>query len=67
LGELPVREAEAFNPEEEEELYFFHDGTERPISRPKDKKAQKEYYSGKKSATRSRTSWSPTLQAESSS
>ena len=67
LGELPVRETEAFHPEEEEELYFFHDGTERPISRPKDKKAQKEYYSGKKSATRSRTSWSPTLQAASSS
>ena len=52
LGELPVREAEAFNLEddleEEQELYFFHDGTERPIPRPKDKEAQKEYYSGKK-------------------
>lgn len=48
LGELPVREAEAFSPEEEDELYFFHDGTERPIPRPKDKDAQKEYYSGKK-------------------
>ena len=47
LGELPVREAEAFNPEEQE-LYFLHDGTERPIPRPKDKDAQKKYYSGKK-------------------
>jgi hypothetical protein len=48
LGELPVREADAFNPEGEQELYFFHDGTERPIPRPKDKDAQKKYYSGKK-------------------
>jgi hypothetical protein len=48
LGELPVREAEDFNPEEDQERYFFHDGTERPISRPKDKEAQKKYYSGKK-------------------
>jgi hypothetical protein len=47
-GELPVREADAFDPREEEELYFFHDGTERPISRPKDKDAQRMYYSGKK-------------------
>ena len=48
LGELPVREAEAFNAEDEQALYFFHDGTERPIPRPKDKDAQKKYYSGKK-------------------
>ena len=48
LGELPVREAEALNLEEEQELSFFHDGTERPIPRPKDKEAQKQYYSGKK-------------------
>jgi hypothetical protein len=27
---------------------FFHDGTERPIQRPKDVEAQKAYYSGKK-------------------
>ena len=27
---------------------FFHDGTERPIQRPKDREAQKAYYSGKK-------------------
>ena len=27
---------------------FFHDGTERPIQRPKDAQVQKTYYSGKK-------------------
>jgi len=27
---------------------FFHDGTERPIQRPKDREAQQAYYSGKK-------------------
>lgn len=27
---------------------FFHDGTERPIQRPKDREAQQTYYSGKK-------------------
>jgi len=27
---------------------FFHDGTERPIQRPKDPEDQQEYYSGKK-------------------
>ena len=27
---------------------FFHDGTERPIQRPKDREAQQVYYSGKK-------------------
>jgi hypothetical protein len=30
------------------ELKFIIDGTERPIQRPKDRKLQKEYYSGKK-------------------
>lgn len=48
LNDLPARDAEGFHPEDEQELYFFHDGTERPISRPKDKDDQKEYYSGKK-------------------
>ncbi|MCG8432148.1 MAG: transposase family protein [Candidatus Omnitrophica bacterium] len=28
--------------------FFFHDGTERPIQRPKDPSTQKAYYSGKK-------------------
>ncbi len=48
LGELPAREAETLNLEEEPEFYFFHDGTERPICRPKDQEAQKQHYSGKK-------------------
>jgi hypothetical protein len=60
LGELPAREAEALKqklaPEEEDDddddetvlRLFFHDGTERPITRPKDKEQQKTYYSGKK-------------------
>jgi hypothetical protein len=48
LGELPEREAEAFTPEEGELAIYFHDGTERPIPRPKDQQLQKEYYSGKK-------------------
>ena len=30
------------------ENIFFHDGTERPIQRPKDRQTQKAYYSGKK-------------------
>ena len=30
------------------QITFFHDGTERPIQRPKDPDAQKAHYSGKK-------------------
>jgi len=60
LDALPARDAESFDPEEEQELYFLHDGTKRPISRPKDQEAQKQHNSGKKSDTRSRTSSSPT-------
>ncbi|MBU0491614.1 MAG: transposase [Chloroflexi bacterium] len=48
LGELPVRDAAAFVPEDEELAIYFHDGTERPIPRPTDQARQKEYYSGKK-------------------
>lgn len=56
-GELPTRTAKALAqkleltpPENESELrLFFQDGTERPITRPKDKERQKIYYSGKKS------------------
>ncbi len=58
LGELPAREAaeleQRLEPEEKDEEddealnLFFHDGTERPIVRPKDKTLQKLYYSGKK-------------------
>jgi len=47
-GELPVREAERLDLDDEEYQMFFHDGTERPIQRPKDQDAQKMYYSGKK-------------------
>lgn len=55
LGELPAREAaelehrlEPRAKENEAGLVFFHDGTERPVVRPKDKVLQKLYYSGKK-------------------
>jgi hypothetical protein len=65
LGELPARVAEALQqklePEEEGDdddqiglRLFFHDGTERPITRPTDKEQQKTYYSGKKNNTRLR-------------
>ena len=47
LGELPVRNAESFNIKDEKQ-FFLHDGTERPIVRPKDKDEQKLYFSGKK-------------------
>lgn len=47
-GELPVRQAEALDLSDEEHQLFFHDGTERPIQRPKDPETQKTYYSGKK-------------------
>ena len=55
LGELPAREAAELEqrlaqPQDDDEtiLLFFHDGTERPIVRPKDKTRQKLFYSGKK-------------------
>ena len=57
LGELPARQAEElaqrFEPAEIQEtetevMLFFHDGTERPIVRPKDQQTQQLYYSGKK-------------------
>lgn len=59
LGELPARDAEALpvllaaqereaEGESDQQPLFFHDGTERPITRPQDKTAQKLYYSGKK-------------------
>lgn len=47
-GELPVRDADALDLSEEAHQLFFHDGTERPIQRPKDPEAQRTYYSGKK-------------------
>jgi len=48
LGELPARDADAFEPEQDTLQIYFHDGTERPIPRPVDNTTQKEYYSGKK-------------------
>jgi hypothetical protein len=54
LGKLPARQMEAVVFTEEESLYF-HDGTERPIPRPTDKVKQREFYSGKKKSTRSKT------------
>lgn len=51
LGALPSREVETFQPVEGQTLYF-HDGTERPIVRPKAPEAQKAYYSGKKATYR---------------
>jgi hypothetical protein len=47
-GELPVRDADALELSDEAHGLFFHDGTERPIQRPKDPDVQKIYYSGKK-------------------
>ncbi len=73
LGELPGRDAEALHLPETSSLeegnvaVYFHDGTERPVPRPQNPQAQKLYYSGKKNSTRSRTSWSATSWARSSS
>ena len=47
-GELPTREKEDINLDEDEAGLFFHDGTERPINRPQDPEEQELYYSGKK-------------------
>ena len=46
-GELPARMMEDLNLEEEAVGLYFHDGTERPITRPQDPEEQKFYYSGK--------------------
>jgi hypothetical protein len=48
LRALPIRDAAAFQPDEGAMKVYFHDGTERPIPRPKDKEAQRHSYSGKK-------------------
>lgn len=47
-GELPARDMDKLELEEGEAAYFWHDGTERPIQRPKDPAAQSAHYSGKK-------------------
>jgi hypothetical protein len=48
VGELPARNAEFPNLEDKKKKIFLHDGTERPIVRPKNRDEQKLYFSGKK-------------------
>jgi hypothetical protein len=48
LEEIPARTASDLQVADDEVKLYFQDGTERPIQRPKDKEAQKTYYSGKK-------------------
>jgi hypothetical protein len=55
LGELPARQMEQMVLAENEEGLYFHDGTERPIPRPRDPDQQRLYYSGKKNNMRSKT------------
>jgi hypothetical protein len=47
LGEMPARTMDEVAWDTEATLYF-HDGVERPIPRPTDPEAQRQYYSGKK-------------------
>jgi len=47
-GELPARDTDSLNCEQEESQVFLHDGTERAVVRPKNRDDQKTYYSGKK-------------------
>ena len=47
LGTVPARSMEELEIEGESQT-LLHDGTERPIQRPKDEEQQKEFYSGKK-------------------
>ena len=46
--ELPARHMDDLALDDDATAVFFHDGTERPIDRPKDAEMQKTYYSGKK-------------------
>ena len=55
LGELPARRMEDVTFDEEDQVLYFHDGSERPIQRPSDPDEQRQYYSGKKNGTQSRT------------
>lgn len=48
LGELPARQMEDISFDETQAALYFHDGTERPIQRPRDPDQQRLYYSGKK-------------------
>jgi hypothetical protein len=54
LGELPARQMEEVCFDETEATLYFHDGTERPIPRPRDPEQQRLYYSGKKNSTGSK-------------
>ena len=54
LGELPARQMEEVSFDETEATLYFHDGTERPIQRPRDPEQQRLYYSGKKNNTGSK-------------
>jgi len=54
LGELPARKMEDVSFDETEAALYFHDGTERPIQRPREPEQQRLYYSGKKSNTGSK-------------
>ena len=54
LGELPARGKQPWIRSQTPEPVYFHDGTERPINRPKDREAEKRYYSGKKNNIRSK-------------
>ena len=55
LGELPARRMEDVTFDEEDQVLYFHDGSERPIQRPSGPDEQRQYYSGKKNGTQSRT------------
>jgi len=48
LGEKPARNVSELHLTPEKEQIFFHDGTERPIQRPKNQEIQGFFYSGKK-------------------
>jgi hypothetical protein len=54
LGELPARKMEDVSFDETEAALYFHDGTERPIQRPREPEQQRLYYRGKKSNTGSK-------------
>lgn len=56
LGKLPARNEEDLSLPDDDAPLYFHDGTERPIHRPKDPEVQGMYYSGKKNSIRSKIS-----------
>ena len=48
LGTRPARHADDLDLADDAVKLYFHDGTERPIQRPKDPEEQQRFYSGKK-------------------